>query len=237
MIAYLKTKKVTNEIRIVSNGLLLNPKLNQELVDAGVDLVRISVEAMTSEQYKEICGADVDIDKFLENFADLFHRTRGKARISAKITNATFYKKEDFDKFFDMFDKITDFMMVQNVAGTWSEFEEMKMPDSALPARFNGNVVTETQVLCSYPLTSMMIHSNGIVGMCPQDWKFLTQYGVIKEKSLKEIWASKYLRNIQIMHMEGRKKEIEFCKNCICIGDDHPDAVGHTIAQKLREVE
>lgn len=56
---------------------LLSPEINQKLVDSGIDLVRISLEGLNSEDYKAICEAKIDFDELMQNIADLYARSRG----------------------------------------------------------------------------------------------------------------------------------------------------------------
>lgn len=76
MVSYVKEKKVCREIRTITNGSMLNPVLNQKIVDSGLDLLRISVEALSGEKYKEICGFDLNFNKFVGNVSDIFQRSK-----------------------------------------------------------------------------------------------------------------------------------------------------------------
>lgn len=75
MISYLKKKNVCREIRTVSNGSMLHPYLNQKIAESGLDMLRISVEALSGEGYKALCGVDMDFQKFVGNISDLYERT------------------------------------------------------------------------------------------------------------------------------------------------------------------
>ena len=54
MIAYARQSNVADLIEIFTNGSKLNPKLNQALVDAGLQRMNISVEGLTAESYKRL---------------------------------------------------------------------------------------------------------------------------------------------------------------------------------------
>lgn len=64
------------------------PEMNRRLVDTGIDMVRISVEALTAEDYKEICDVSIDFEKFVDNIRDLYEVSRGtNTKVSVKIVN------------------------------------------------------------------------------------------------------------------------------------------------------
>ena len=74
MVSYVKEKEICREIRLITNGSMLNPQLNQRLVDSGLDLLRISVEALSDEKYKKVCGYNIRFNNFLENISDLYQK-------------------------------------------------------------------------------------------------------------------------------------------------------------------
>ena len=48
MVAYAKNKQVADWIETITNGSRLNPTLNQNLADSGIDRIRISIESLSS---------------------------------------------------------------------------------------------------------------------------------------------------------------------------------------------
>ena len=77
MVSYLKRKNVCREIRTVSNGSMLNPYLNQKIVESGLDMLRIAVEALSDEGYRTLCGVDMDFQKFVGCISDLYKKACG----------------------------------------------------------------------------------------------------------------------------------------------------------------
>lgn len=53
MIHYAKSADVAEKIEITTNGSMLNPELNQKLIDAGLDILNISVNGINEAQYKK----------------------------------------------------------------------------------------------------------------------------------------------------------------------------------------
>ncbi len=229
MVRYLKNQDVCDEIRTISNGSLLNPKLNQVLVESGLDFIRISVEALSTEGYKLISGVNIDFDEFIENIRDLYHRSRGKLQIQAKIVNSSLKSEENVQRFFDIFTPIADYVNIEDIKYDWSEFAEINYPDDSIrvhDTHCGGEV-------CARPLIHMVIHSNGEVGACCTDWKFKTVYGDVKTQSLKQIWNSEKLRQFQIMHLAKKRNELDFCRTCTLKSDDNIDDVSEIILDKL----
>ena len=235
MAAYLKNADVCREIRLVTNGSLLSPDLNTRLVDTGIDLVRISIEALNAQDYKRICGVNLNYERFIENIADLYQKSRGKLKIGCKIVNATLKTEADSDYFHNTFDPISDFAWAEDIVAGWPEFEEMKFPDGQVLEADNWIWKRENYIRCSFPLTMMMVHSNGVVGPCPNDWKIAHNFGNAFETPLSTIWNSEAWKRFALLHLEKNRSEINLCKNCIGCAYDKVDHVADIIADNIRK--
>lgn len=220
MIKEIKERNLCRELRCTTNGFLLTQELNCNLVQAGIDMVRISVEALTEQDYKDICGVDIDLEKFIRNIEDLYHVSRGtNTKVSVKTLNVALADENDANRFYDMFEKISDYTYIQDTTQAWSEFEAY-VPEGNYEAGNIGDMKDEDKI-CSFALTNMAIHSNGSVGVCPQDWKFATEYGNVRNSSLVELWNSEKLRGFRIAHLSGNRRKIPYCKDCdVCVSND-----------------
>ena len=232
MIKYLKKKNVCNTIRTTSNGGLFTHKLCDELVDSGLDYLKISIEGINEKNYKIMCGVDICFDEFIENIKYLYHISRGKMKIGVKIVTAAFETESDRDRYFELFDSIADYIYIRNVQKNWAEFDEMVIPEGSKDGVFTKNKKPPYSI-CSYPLTHMIVHSNGDIGLCCYDWKHDTAYTNISQMSVYEAWKSDELKSIRKKHLEGRKNELPFCRSCIRKGYDNIDAVANNILMRL----
>ncbi len=237
MASYIKERKACRELRLVTNGSLLNPDVNRKLVDAGFDLIRISVEALEAESYKKMCGVNLNYDKFVANISDLYERSRGKVKIAAKIVNATLKTEEETERFFNIYKPITDFTFIEDIVAGWPEFEEMVMPDGAPVEADNWIWKRDHYNKCSFSLTMLMVHANGTVCACPNDWKMANTFGNAKQESLVDVWKSEKLKEFRLMHLEKDRRDIPFCRGCICSGYDPIDGGAERIAKRIREID
>jgi MoaA/NifB/PqqE/SkfB family radical SAM enzyme len=233
MVKNLRESKVCREIRITTNGWLLNYELSDLLVGTGVDMIRISIEALNERDYRDLCGVDISYQKLLDNIKNLFKISRKtKSKISIKTLNAALKNDEDANKFYDIFESFADYIYIQDTTQAWAEFDA-SAPKNHYEAGNIGDMMDKEKI-CSFPLTTMTIHSNGIVGVCPQDWKFATKYGDVKTNSLLELWNSEKLRGIRLMHLYGQRRKIPYCKDCdVCVSNDDVRSSCSVIAEKL----
>lgn len=236
MIHQIKKRKLCRELRCTTNGFLLTPELNRELVQAGIDMVRISVEALTEQDYRNICGVNINFEKFIENIDNLYEVSRGtNTKVSVKTLNVALADDAAANRFYDIFEPISDYTYIQDTTQAWSEFEAY-VPEGNYEAGNIGDMKDEDKI-CSFALTNMAIHSNGSVGVCPQDWKFATEYGNVRDASLKDLWNSNKLKGFRIAHLSGNRRKIPYCRDCdVCVSNDDVRKCADEIIRRLQGV-
>ena len=235
MARYIKERQACRELRIVTNGSRLCPEVNQNLVDGGIDLVRISIEAINAEVYQNICNYQIDYDRFVDNIRDLYERGRGRTKVAAKIVNATLKCEEDVNQFYSIYKPITDFAFVEDIVAGWPEFDECVLPENSVVESDNWIWKQDHYTRCSFALTMLMVHSNGVVSPCPNDWKMEIPLGDVHKDRLTEIWRSEKLKKFRLMQLERDRSQIPVCSKCICSGYDNIDPIADQLAKKLRE--
>ena len=230
----IKDRNLCRELRCTTNGYMLSPELNRKLVSTGIDMIRISVEALTNEDYGDICDVSMDFNKFVENIRDLYEVSRGtNTKVSVKILNVALRDEKDAEHFYDIFEPISDYTYIQDTTQAWAEFEAY-VPKGNYEAGNIGDMMDEDKI-CSFSLTNMAIHSNGSVGVCPQDWKFATEYGNVRKTALLELWNSKKLRGFQIAHLSGNRRKIPYCRDCdVCVSNDDVRKYADKIIERIK---
>ena len=222
MVRYLKQADCCSMIRTTTNGSLLTPELCDELVDSGLDYIKISIEGMSSEDYQKLCDVKIDFNALVEKIRYLYTVSRGKLEIGTKIISSAFNSQEERQRYLDLFSPITDYTYIRNVQLNWAEFDEMVIPDGSEDGVYAKNKVPPYDI-CSYPLTHMIVHSNGDIGLCCYDWKHLTSYANVDSCSVCEAWNSERLKEIRRLHLTQRRSELPFCQSCIRKGYDNID--------------
>lgn len=236
MIRCLRESQVCDEIRMYTNGALLNPELNSALADSGIDLIRISVNALDGNAYKELCGVTVDYSKFYQNLQDLYQKTRGKAKLAIKLVNATIKEQSQLKQFHEMYAPISDYIFMEDIFDGWPEFEDVVIPEGVLKSS-NWDWRNAGHSICTYSLTTMTIHSNGWVSPCCADWKFGAVYGDVNHSTVKEIWNSKELRQMQLAHLKKTKGIYPICDTCTMRTVDSIDAAADIVIKRLESLD
>jgi GTP 3',8-cyclase len=217
MIAYAKKSGIAERIEIISNAALLTHEKADRLDEAGLDSIRISLQGLSSEKYKKICGADIDFDKFVDNIRYLYER-RKSTKIYVKIMNVALEEGEE-QKFYDIFGDITDRMYIEQCKPVYDGVAYDNVTTST--DRY-GNQHDKRDVcpLCFYMLS---VFPNGDVVPCDAIYKPVI-LGNVMHDTLTDMWSGEKLREFQRMHLKRNRYSNPKCKVC-CAPDDvaHPE--------------
>jgi radical SAM protein with 4Fe4S-binding SPASM domain len=231
MVRYIKQADVADRVWTKTNGALLRPELNEQLIDSGLDMICISVESVSAEGYLRVANAKIDYNAFRENVRDLFVRRR-KCEIYVKIAD-TGLTAEELEKFHRDFQDISTHIGVEKLMGwSYSSIKDFTLGTS--PDTYDGLPFTPKDV-CPYPFYVMAVNFNGTVSLCGNDWSHNTVVGDVNKESLVDIWRGRNLYEFRKMLLEGRRHENKACGDCyyLKIVPDNIDSHRRMILEKL----
>lgn len=209
MVAYAKQKKVAERIEIVTNASLLTKELSDKLISAGLDRIKISVQGISKKKYEDVCGINIDYDKFIENIT-YFYEHKINTDVYIKIIDVALDSREDEKIFYDIFKPISDSVAIEYAIPFVEEIDE-KVYGKEFDKCKQGNKPLETEV-CSMPFYMMVVEPSGqVVPCCSTEVPFIL--GNIKENSLIEIWNSDKRKMFLLMQLKNRSINT-ICKKC-----------------------
>ena len=236
MVSYAKKLNVFERIDTTTNGILLNPKLNRSIIEAGIDQINISVNGVSSEQIYYYTKKKVDFKSYVENIRDLYEN-RGNCEISIKAIEETLTEDER-KSFFDIFGSISNRIVLEHISPAWPEFifhEDIKMD---YKTGNYGQEIIERKV-CPYIFYILVINSDGRCSTCVGDWPNKQIVGDTKTQTLREIWQGSVLNKYRSTHLKGNRNNIKFCKECEVIKYgtlDNIDNYSNEILKKMEQI-
>ncbi len=214
MIRYARTKNAAHKIDFTTNGFLFDTDTALAVMDAGVDRVNISVEALDADGYAQISGVRLDFQQFIDKLRYLYAHKNG-CHIFIKISDLGLGKHTQ-EEFYSTFEDICDEMAVEHVSNVWPQFEVKEELKQTLDKDIYGgemDVRKEVQV-CPYLFYSMCVNSDGSVSACLMDWNHQLIVGDVRKQTLFEIWNSTQMRQLRKSHLLLRRGDYQICKNC-----------------------
>lgn len=218
MIAYAKEKGSASKIEFITNASLLTRELTHRLVDAGLDCIRISLQGMNAEKYKEICGYHIEFDKFVEEIRYFYHHKK-QCSVYVKVMDVAL-DEGDEKKFYQTFEAISDRMSIEKCKPVYAGVEstaDLDVSEDRYGRRHSPRAVCP---LCFFMLG---IWPNGDVSPCETIYK-PEVLGNVHTETLKDMWNGEKNRLFRIMQLNKERYGNQGCAGC-CAPDDvsHPE--------------
>jgi len=199
---------------ITTNGALLTEAKMIELIDAGLDSIKFSLNATDRETYKLIHGRD-DFDKVIEHLKMLYNyrKTTGK-NFKIFISHvATRFTEERLHEFKEKYSQYCDdivFVPVANQCGSNSEMENhltcQKNPDLLI----NKDV---SPIPCARIFNGLAVSYEGYLTACCVDFENYLIVADLNKMSLKDAWVSEKFKELRQRHLD-RNVDGLMCQNC-----------------------
>ncbi len=210
MVRHLKDMDVADQIAFITNGALLDRKMSDALIDAGLDTIRFSIQGITSEKYFDICGAKIDFGSLVENIRYLY-RNRKQCEVFVKIADVAL-DEGDEDQFYAIFGEISDRMFVERIVPVFHEIDYSNMIREATVTDLWGNE-HETRLVCPICFYTLTVFPNGDVYPCCME-SDPAGLGNIRHEPLTEIWNGRKHTAFMRMQLEKKRMQNRICKTC-----------------------
>lgn len=201
-----KTGKVESTL-LITNGLLLTPETGQALIDAGLDICKISLQGMVAEKYKEICNVTMDWEEFYSNIV-YFSEHKGQTVLKAKIGD-TCLREGDDNLFYEKFGSICDYVDIEHIYPQFDGVDYSKAVYADAGKNRFGYEMKRLHV-CSPLFFRLYVLQDGRVTFGYPDGVTYEGFN-LHERSLREIWESDETKD---MWVRALKHELPVCQKC-----------------------
>ena len=202
----------TRYVSVLTNGQWRSEEVFYAMLNAPVDLIEISVDGMTEEDYEKsrIGGC---FNKLLRNLRQLQGAKR-ELRASSLINIRLMLRPSQR-------------AVEKQLITYWREYADAVMPQYVLKRpqlNYDEDVYigfhldAQTYPKCSLPFKDLGVNWNGEVPLCAGS---ATQIGppglilgTINHHSLRELWNSQIMRQYRAGHRDRQLEKIPICKGC-----------------------
>jgi len=183
------------DIRLNTNGTLLNFDLSLDLLQAGLDMVIFSVDGVGEEYNKSRPG--VDFCKLVENIKTFVNlRNIGKYGTLIRVQSINF-PRIDFKRYVDFWKDVADEVTI-------IDFKDMGSRTYNLKGEWK----------CPQPWQRMSILSNGEILSCNHDDRLLSDLGNVNIRTIESAWLSKSNDSLRCYHDKMNVHEVDYCNGC-----------------------
>ncbi|MEW6668828.1 MAG: radical SAM/SPASM domain-containing protein [Thermodesulfobacteriota bacterium] len=220
MLRYAKQASLADRMEITSNCSLLTPTLSEQLVEHGLDYLRVSIYSPYQEKHEAVTHSAIDIRVIYDNLLRLqnIKLTHKSDRPFVYIKMLDTFDERENRAFFTKYSTVADEILIEK-PHNW-----LDMPDKDfLRDLYKGKkeevmdrIKYEATLkhVCPQPFKMMSIRFNGDVVVCDPDWLNHTKVGNALEQSVEEIWNGTAMFEFRRMQIENRRHENPSCRAC-----------------------
>ncbi len=199
---YIKSNDPTAQVEYNTNGELLTEELSRELLDAGVDIMRFSIDGFSAETYGP-SRVGLDYDKVKERttrFLEIWDRggyrdgTFTEVRMIEVPENA--HEVAAYRDYWGP--RCSEVVVTQLYQWPWTG---QKASDVVLRP-------------CLKVLDELFFYTDGKATLCCWDVHQKAVIGDVHEQSVREIWDGHAARHLRGLLDDGRRDLIHLCSRC-----------------------
>ena len=191
-------------VNIETDGLLLTEEIGKQLVDAGVDIVTINIDAWSESTWVRTKGSQVEsFSQVLSNIESMVDSVRATNSVVVCSMVKTLDTLADMEPFYDQWRKNNVISIVRGHNNYCGYIEDKNVMNMAPPARFPCNSLYRT----------LMILADGTIVQCGQDFQGISVCGNAFEDDISSIWQDGFAQ-LRQSHCDKDFECNELCKNC-----------------------
>lgn len=200
-----KQRYKIDNVYISTNGAILNKTLSKELLEAGLDSIKFSINGYNKNVYKTIHLKD-DFEKVIQNFKDLL-----------------VLKKEVFPKTKILISSIIDIdkdVLIEHFKELFSENyvyinDVLKYNITYTPKFTKLNLEKRELKPCPLVFNEIYIDSDCRLGLCCKDYFKDFDYGSLLVHDFKSLYECDGLKEIRNFHTTKTLPQEHFCSKCL----------------------
>lgn len=244
-VSYIKDRNVADKVHIVTNGVLMTNEMSDRLLEAGVDVIRISVNGLSDEDYQKYAGRRIDYYALLDNIKYLYKKKNPDVKVYSKIMDYMVEGDERKAKFRHDWSAISDVINIEYLTFMSTSIDyEGEINEVSKQKGLKGFDLVDTTI-CPLPFYHIYLNAEGTISACCVAGPWSTPpaliMGDLHTQSIQEIWEGDLFREFWIrMLRQGRNYADPSCRECkayrsYIYPEDLIDNEAERIANELEE--
>lgn len=189
-----------------TNGIALDAAMRRRLLEHGVDLLTVTLDAHSSETYTRVHGHDA-FDQVTAHVNRLLDELR-EARMARPLVLPEMIKAREttgeMEAFYDHWLRTLGAAVITGYSHHAGQLPDRAVVGMAPPRR----------VACRRLATRTLVLADGSVVACDQDFKAKHVLGSLHEATLREIWTGSAYARLRDAHVGQRFNGWSLCTGC-----------------------
>jgi MoaA/NifB/PqqE/SkfB family radical SAM enzyme len=197
-------------VYISSNGALLTEELTKEILSAGLDSIKLSINGIKKEDYYKIHQKD-DFEKVIQNLKYLIkEKKENYPNLKILISAIIDIPKEIIKN--ALFDILKEDIKYIN--------EILKYNITFTPKFENFSIKPENLKPCPLVENEIYIDSDCRLGLCCKDYFKEFDFGSLLTNDFLKLYNSMQMQGIRQMHKKREFEENHFCTKCLLFSEE-----------------
>jgi wyosine [tRNA(Phe)-imidazoG37] synthetase (radical SAM superfamily) len=196
-------------VTLTTNGTIMNEKRTRKLLDSGVHMIDISIDAFTAGTYARI-RVNGDFNVTCANVIKLIEwvkRSKSRTKVVVSYIEQPQNMKEtkDFDAYWR--DQGADYVVIRRLhsgAGAVVAVADAMRKNNADTARYP----------CLYPWERIILNPLGELAFCAQDWVHGSTVADYRTTTIFDTWHGEVYRKLRDAHVQNNFSAHGFCGQC-----------------------
>lgn len=207
LIAY-AFQKTGLSINVTTNGMLLTEERCRALIDAGVQVFDVSMDAHSQEVYGQVrVKGDLAVThECTHRLIRMAKASGGRSKVMVSFVRQplNLHEAEEFERYWRAAG--ADYVVLRNqhsCAGS--------VPDMTRELWARAPAVRKP---CLYPWERLVLKADGKFTYCPADWLHQAEIGSIETATAAEVWQGEAMQALRNAHVTGDFSGHSFCGGC-----------------------
>ena len=208
MLKYAKDHSGTT-VTLTTNGKIMREAQTEKLLDVGVDLIDISIDALSPEVYAKIrVGGDLNVTG--SNVRRLLKRKQDtgshmKVVVSYIEQPENLHETKDFEKYWK--DQGADYVVVRRLHSASGS-------KGAIAQDMWSKIDPKKRKPCVYPWERIVLNAKAQLAFCPADWSHGSSFIDYNQTTILETWNGDFYRELREAHLKNNYSCHKFCGQC-----------------------
>lgn len=191
-------------VTLTTNGTVMDERRTKRLLDTGIQMIDISIDAATSGTYSRVRKGDYErVSRNVARLLKWARQGRGtKVVVSFVEQPENTHEVEQFRHQWEPLGATVVIRRLHSAAGGVQKIKWDLMERA--PDRYP----------CVYPWERITLKPNGQLAFCPQDWENGSNLGDYATTTIAETWDSPAYRRLRHAHIVNDFRCHKFCGGC-----------------------
>ena len=196
-------------VTLTTNGTIMNEKRTRKLLDSGVHMIDISIDAFSPETYAKV-RVNGDLNVTRQNVLNLLawiKQTGSSTKVVVSFIEQSQNRHEvtEFETFWKKcgVDSVI-IRRLHSAAGAVIDIARIMRAEQA----------KEPRRPCVYPWERIVLNPRGHLAFCPADWSHGSTVVDYRKTTIRETWQGEFYKSLRQAHLTNRYEDHAFCGQC-----------------------